>query len=301
MLHVLLMILKIVGWILAALFLLLLFLLLIFLFVPVRYQAFVSKKESVQAEVKVTWLLRILSFLLSFRDGSLSIKIKVFGLPLKAPFGERPEKADMKEEEEEREMEKPRENLGLEDKVLEEKLPSREEPPLTAKVKEASPDLTLSEERVSWFYKIWSRLSDIFAKIRNLKYTFQRFCVKMKQIGGKAQGVKEFLKDERTKAALALALSQVRVLLLHLLPKKLRGEIRFGTSDPALTGEILGGISIFYPVFMDNVKVTPEFEKTCLEGELFVKGRFRLVTVALIAIKLLINKNIRFVFRKLSR
>ena len=110
---------------------------------------------------------------------------------------------------------------------------------------------------------------------------------------------KAFLTDERTHAAFRAALREVLLLLKALLPRKIRGEVHFGTEDPALTGEILGGIGIFYPVFMDNVKVFPDFEAPVLEGELLIKGRIRLVTVLGIAIRLWMDKNVRYVYRKL--
>lgn len=76
--------------------------------------------------------------------------------------------------------------------------------------------------------------------------------------------------------------------------------LHFGMEDPALTGEILGGISIFYPVFMDNVKVYPDFEQSILEGELFIKGRLRLITILLILWRLWRDRDVRYVYEKLN-
>ena len=58
---------------------------------------------------------------------------------------------------------------------------------------------------------------------------------------------------------------------------------------------------IFYPLFMDNVKVDPDFEQTILEGELFLKGRLRIVSAVRIAWRLFRDKNVRYVYRKLNR
>ena len=112
--------------------------------------------------------------------------------------------------------------------------------------------------------------------------------------------MKRFATDDRTKAALGLAWRQLRVLLGKLLPKRVWGDLHFGTDDPALTGEILGGISIFYPLFMDNVKVVPDFQESVLEGELYLKGRIRLITIVRIAWKLYRDKNVRFVYRMVT-
>lgn len=146
----------------------------------------------------------------------------------------------------------------------------------------------------AFFLKIFG----IWKKIKNLKYTFRRFCGKIKRSIRKYQDTKEFLLDQRTKGAMKKSLEQGKLLIGKLLPRKIQGELRFGTEDPALTGEILGGISIFYPIFMDNVKVYPDFEKSILKGELFVKGRFQLITAALVLWRLWRDKNIRYVYHK---
>ena len=51
---------------------------------------------------------------------------------------------------------------------------------------------------------------------------------------------------------------------------------------------------------MDNVKVVPDFQETVLEGELYLKGRIRLLTVAQIAWRLYRDKNVRFVYRMVT-
>ena len=117
----------------------------------------------------------------------------------------------------------------------------------------------------------------------------------------KYRAAKEFALDERTKAAVRLVLEQAKIFARQALPRKICGEVRFGTSDPALTGQILGIAGIFYPLFMDNVKVDPDFERTILEGELFLKGRLRIVSAVRIAWRLFRDKNVRYVYRKLNR
>ena len=138
-------------------------------------------------------------------------------------------------------------------------------------------------------------------KLKNLKCTFQRFCDKIKRMVKRYREMKAFALDERTKAAVSLVWKQAGILLGQALPRKIRGRLHFGTEDPALTGQILGAIGIFYPLFMDNVKVEPDFEKPALDGELSLKGRLRIVTVLGIAWRLYRDKNVRYVYRRLNR
>lgn len=320
-------ILKIIGIILAVVLSILFLVLLLLLFVPIRYQAYVSKRETFQAKGKITWLLRLLCVPVVFQNGKPSVKIQVFGITIKKVTGEEKDTTGRKEEvqrAQERPVSKAKDReIEEADTWTEEKVPAREERTQEEKLQDKTEDEAQKEfvpedetekgqgktgKIKSFFLKIisrikslWNRLLNILKKIRNLKYTFQKFCVKIKRIRKKIQDVKDFITDERTLAAVRMCLGQLQVLLKSILPKKVRGELHFGTKDPALTGQILGGISIFYPIFMDNVKVIPDFEQSCLDGELFIKGKLRLVTAARIAWKLWRDKNIRYVYRKVSR
>ena len=298
MLHVILLIMKIIGIILAVLLGIVILLLLLLLFVPIRYRASLYKREEFRAEAKITWLYPLLSVPAAFRDGELSVKIKVLGITVRDLMAD--------EEEVSREVKdfvQDPEEIAPEVTETVTAPPKANEtvtaaPVLRRKTFEKRQNAETSESGI--FDRLWNPIRDFFSKIRNLKYTIRRFCVKIKKAIKKICRTRDFVMDERTKAAVGLCTRQIGKLLKKLLPGKLRGEIHFGMEDPALTGEILGGISIFYPAFKDNVKVIPDFEESCLEGELLVKGRLRLVTVVQIAWKLFWDKNVRYVYRKLN-
>lgn len=342
MLHILLIILKIIGIILAVLLGLLLLLLLLVLFVPIRYKGKLCKEKELQVTAKVSWLLHMISVPVSFRDGVLSVKIKLFGItlkkltrdedeleedveelfhdaedaagegekkieeieeeePLSGSSGEKMDDSAAQKDEGEKDRIREKETEGENNTIDEGKFAQEEEDG----DEELSESVRREQEKSGPIKKIFDKIKafflkifEIWKKIINLKYTFLRLCGRIKQGIRKYRDTKEFLLDERTKDAVRKAFEEGKLLIGKLLPKKIRGELRFGTKDPALTGEILGGISIFYPIFMDNVKVYPDFERSILEGELFVKGRFRLATAALVLWRLWRDKNIRFVYHR---
>lgn len=318
MLHIIFAILKIVLLILAAVLGLALWILALLLFVPVRYEAHVKKKEEFFVEAKVHWLLHLLGVPVSFRDGKLSAKLKVLIFTVKDFLADEEEIQDGVEEmfpdvekasDAAGQVTDPNKNqIGT---VLDKTEFSEEESyiePAEEKTEEPDSDPARKQQKpfgvlrkITVFLKMlvdflkatWRFLSSIPKKLKKLKYTFHQFYVKIKRM-------KRFVTDDRTRAALGLAWSQLRVLLGKLLPKRVWGDLHFGTDDPALTGEILGGISIFYPLFMDNVKVVPDFQESVLEGELYLKGRIRLITIVRIAWKLYRDKNVRFVYRMVT-
>lgn len=82
MLHILFVILKILGIILACILGLLLLLILIVLFVPIRYRVDVKKREEVIVKMRVNWLLRIVFMRGWFIDNQLHIKLRIFGFTI---------------------------------------------------------------------------------------------------------------------------------------------------------------------------------------------------------------------------
>ena len=333
MLQILFLIIKIIGIILAVLLGLALLILLLVLFVPVRYQAYgIRSSRECRAEGRVSWFLRLLCIPFSFQDGELEIKVKLLGFtildPLKGeeeafrePVQRKTEQSAGKKEETagadaEKEEETAEENAGEADASGSFEASQADETetsarPASAGAGEAAAESEdeASEGRFSRGFRELRRFlravirffMKIPRKLKNLKCTFQRFCDKIKRMVKRYREMKAFALDERTKAAVSLVWKQAGVLLGQALPRKIRGRLHFGTEDPALTGQILGAIGIFYPLFMDNVKVEPDFEKPALDGELSLKGRLRIVTVLRIAWRLYRDKNVRYVYRRLNR
>ena len=318
MLHIIFAILKIVLLILAAVLGIALWILALLLLIPVRYEAHIKKKEEFFVEAKVHWLLHLVRVPVSFRDGKLSAKLKVLIFTVKDFLADEEEIQDGAEEafpdveeasDAAGQVTDPNKNqigtaldkteFSEEETYIEPAEEKTEEPDSDPARKQQKPFGVL--RKITVFLKMlvdflkatWRFLSSIPKKLKKLKYTFHQFYVKIKRM-------KRFATDDRTRAALGLAWSQLRVLLGKLLPKRVWGDLHFGTDDPALTGEILGGISIFYPLFMDNVKVVPDFQESVLEGELYLKGRIRLITIVRIAWKLYRDKNVRFVYRMVT-
>lgn len=307
MLQIFFLILKIIGIILAAVLGLAILLLLLVLFVPVRYRAYGVKKEGeCRAEAKISWLLHLISVPVAFREGELSAKIKILGITLmdltdSGSFEEAEPVPEPAERTEEQKTAQSGERQAQEHPVEKQAAPER-----TSQKKEELEEE--EEEKNGIFFRflqflrmIWKFFAGIPRKLKNLKCTFRRFCGKIKRMARKYRAAKEFALDERTKAAVRLVLEQAKIFARQALPRKICGEVRFGTSDPALTGQILGIAGIFYPLFMDNVKVDPDFDQTILEGELFLKGRLRIVSAVRIAWRLFRDKNVRYVYRKLNR
>ena len=78
MIQIGLLILKIIGWTVLGIFGLLAGILLLVLLVPIRYHFAVSRHESFQGMLQVSWLLHMFSAVISYED-EFQVHIRVFG------------------------------------------------------------------------------------------------------------------------------------------------------------------------------------------------------------------------------
>ena len=83
---------------------------------------------------------------------------------------------------------------------------------------------------------------------------------------------------------------RLKKLLLRILPRADRLYLHFGFEDPATTGQVLGGLSILYPICGEKMELCPEFNEEVLEGEVKFHGCIRLVTLVVFAVKSFLNK-----------
>ncbi len=94
-------------------------------------------------------------------------------------------------------------------------------------------------------------------------------------------------------AVILKSLKRIRKLLLHILPKKVRGYAEFGFDDPSTTGKVLGGISALYGMTGPLLDLRPDFRNKVFNCDLYIKGRIRIFTVALILLLLYFNKELK--------
>ncbi len=91
---------------------------------------------------------------------------------------------------------------------------------------------------------------------------------------------------------------QLKKLLRHIKPRKVEGDVKFGFDDPYITGRILVAISPFYGLYGESFTVTPVFDESVIEGKVRLKGRVRVFTVLVIIIRMMMDKNFRYLLSR---
>jgi hypothetical protein len=181
------------------------------------------------------------------------------------------------------------------ERLQEEKAQSRKmQPELIDNISTQKLKLDIKVERSSLINKILHKYHQIKDGIKNF---FKKIWEKLKaivttlcDIRKKYYLITDFLKNELNKDAFRFIFEKLKGLLKHILPTKLRSSIIFGTGDPCSTGQILGVLGIFYGIYGDKVKITPDFENQRFEGKHKARGRIRLATILIIVIKIVLDK-----------
>ena len=306
---VLLLILKIIGIILLILLGLILLILAVVLFVPVRYQVSGSIGEKTTVRIAVTWLLHAVSWRAAYEEEGFSSQLRIFGITRK---GKKPDDGEPGEDDREDGAEEPEERSAADalltdgeqktDGILTDgeqgeaerfnERQAKEPDPAEHKELEQANPAVRRKRRGGLVRRIWERIRAFFAglvrKLRQLRAGIKEALKKIKD-------VRTFLTDERHREVLPLIFTELKYLLTHFKFRRIRTDLTFSMGDPALTGQVLGGLCVLPFLYRYQVQVYPDFEaeNTYVTGTFDIKGRARGLHIAVSAVRLLGKKEFR--------
>jgi protein-arginine kinase activator protein McsA len=160
---------------------------------------------------------------------------------------------------------------------------------------------TQTNKKKKSLFSIAEKIKNIFERVKTFFIDFRGKIIKLFKtaldIQLKIKLVTDFLQDAVNREGFRLTYSQIKKILKHILPHRLKSTIRFGTGDPCSTGQALGAMSILYSFYGDKIIITPDFENKVLEGKHYARGRISLITILIIVFKLIKDKR----FKQLKR
>lgn len=299
--HIVLLILKILLIVVLSLLGLILLLVLMVLYLPVRYKGYVRKQDDIFAKLTARWLGFVLCFKLTYAtDEGLDYKLRLFGGTI---FGSGNREESENAGADEMDTDEPRLDGNDPDgghreheESFEERYPSAD----TDDKEFILDDREFSESQEGIFCRIGRRIDGLVKSgISRVKTLSEKFAGLKK----KKDGYTKLVNNVRTKEAIRVVKVQLIALLRHIKPTKVKGQLTYGTGDPASTGQHLGYMSILFPLYSDNIDITPDFAEKRLEGDLYICGRIRLGIVGWYALKVIWNKNVKITierFKKIS-
>ena len=274
-------ILKVVGFVLLGILALLLLIVSAVLFVPIRYRAeFTKQDKDMSGKAVATWLFGIGRLKAFFKDGELTyfgrIAFRKLGEDKKKP----PKKNIKKKTREDGAAEEKQEEKTSAQKASAEKAQTNvneKRSETSAKSPVKSPEHKKTKEKKKRAKSDKKEGLSTFQKIRNLIRNRDEAAAILKS----------------HEAVILKSLKRIRKLLLHILPKKVRGYAEFGFDDPSTTGKVLGGLSALYGMTGPLLDLRPDFRNKVFNCDLYIKGRIRIFTVALILLLLYFNKELK--------
>ena len=296
---VLLFILKIIGIILLLILGILLLAIALVLFHPVSYQAGGEIEEQTYVHGKISWLFRILSWRFSWDGKEFTSDFYLFGRKHKKkktdedfPKDDISPENDFRNEEENllEEADSSKENnlkdTGSTDTRSEEKRQKQKDKP---KHKDKS---------------IWVRIKEkLVGMLESIRQFFQKFIDTLKNFNDKKQEVMSLLSDEANKKTVKGIFGELRYLLKHVRVRKITTDLSFSAGDPALTGQVLGGLCLVPFLYQKGVGIYPDFEteKWYVKGNFKVEGHAREIHVVCSAIRLWKDKNLRRLIKRFRK
>jgi hypothetical protein len=297
---IVLMILKIIGWIPLILLLLVLVLLLLVLFVPVRYRADAKMQEQLQARVRASWLFPVVSFGMEYSGEGLVGRLRIFGIPV-MKFPKPEDEADDSESEDaspgkrenESEDDSASEREVADDDAAEAKLSvkpekytddsktktdenlnddidSHENPEIISEANEElnpqenSENTPESNEESNEDHKDDPSPEPQKKKrvsiVQKVRDIFDKISDILKNIREWVEKIKTLISDEKNQAAFSHLKQELIYLLKKSVPRKMHVQATFSTGSPDTTGEVLGVIAMFPAAYKNRWNIAPDFE-----------------------------------------
>lgn len=311
MLHILFILLKIIGILLAVA----LGLLLLVLWMPVRYSFQMDKKAEgpLEGQVKVTWFCSLFRMKASYIDKRFDYHIRIFGNQIS---GNQKEFLDRKKRKEERKEEKRRkkEQASIREEAA---LPKQEDSsqrerkdPVIDKACGQEENGKPDENKVCGQEE--NEKSDenkACAEGENEKPAGQRKKERKKKksrknYGETLRGKYASLRENADKLKNVYAScggqelkeffwKSIVQLARHVLPRRWKGYLHFGFDDPAVTGILTGFVAMVYPFGQTSFSLEPDFQQACFDAACQGRGRIHPGFFLWMAGRAVCNKNVR--------
>lgn len=245
------------------------------LFLPVRYKAEINlyEKNEFQGEnqimeelkngffrFKISWLFRLIGILVEYKEQKSSYQVRILGFKIHHLRTLQRSESVHVDGVSDSDCESIKDSVSI----------SNEE----------SSDMDNNQERSSIAHrKKGSKFKDVFSML---------------------SGAFLFAKNEENGEALRLILRELKDLCKHYGPRKARGEIRFGLSEPNHTGILVGILSIMPCVYQRGFYLRPDFqsEKIYVHGDVTIKGHIRGIHLLKSTVVLMKNKTLRDLIKK---
>lgn len=293
MLHILLILLQLIGWILLVILGILILTACMILLAPLRYRGEGSSPGTLadtSAEFRISWMWSLLFGEWVYQKEAVSWRIRIgwktFSSQKEQIFEEAPHIPQNTGEETGETFRKADPSDRSKNSLNKEGNTGFDDSSQTGKTTRDA-----AEEQSSG--KVTNRIGNFFNKF---KYTFRSVCDTIKIFTKKKELLVDFFTDEVHKVALLKLLAELKKTFQRLAPRKGRIQLEYGFEDPASTGYLLAGISFLYPWIGAYSEIRPNFEEKIFRGDFFAEGHIRLIHFLTLLLHLIFSREVRTTF-----
>lgn len=300
---VVLLILKIIGIILAALLGTVVLGILLVLFCPFCYRIWGSYHEKPDISIRVAWLMCIFQFRMDITDTQqMYLRILGFRKNLSREEEETNESEESSGLEEESETTNTVENAfdkkrietnrsdaaTVEENSGEEEFRNKEDPKDSIETKSTDVSRKTPEKKIS----ISQKVKRIWEKIKRALFNIKETTVKIKTL----------YMDPRNKLAFTKLKQSVAKFFRVLHPKKFQLKLKFSTGSPDTTGQLLGVIAMFPIGYRNGWNIVPDFTADAFyaDAEFDVRGRVLGISLIKLACSIILDKNCKRLYNKVT-
>lgn len=137
--------------------------------------------------------------------------------------------------------------------------------------------------------KLSEKYDRLSSKIQRIKLKFTKICDNIKNMDGTRQSYVDFLTAEESRTAISQLKMLVIKILKHIMPVRLKADVRYGFTEPDVTGQVFGVLCILLNRYGEKIIINPQFtdvEKTFVCGKFKCRGRIRAAVLLVNAIKI---------------
>lgn len=300
---VVLLILKIIGIILAALLGTVVLGILLVLCCPFRYRIWGSYHEKPDISIRVAWLMCIFQFRMDITDTQqMYLRILGFRKNLSREEEETNESEESSGLEEESETTNTVENAfdkkrietnrsdaaTVEENSGEEEFRNKEDPKDSIETKSTDLSRKTPEKKIS----ISQKVKRLWEKIKRALFNIKETAVKIKKL----------YMDPRNKLAFTKLKQSVAKFFRVLHPKKFQLKLKFSTGSPDTTGQLLGVIAMFPIGYRNGWNIVPDFTADAFyaDAEFDVRGRVLGISLIKLACSIILDKNCKRLYNKVT-
>ncbi len=138
-------------------------------------------------------------------------------------------------------------------------------------------------------------------KCYNIKDSIQQFVEKAKRIYKDIRFYVKVIQHPSVKPAWNKIWKNIKRMLKHIRPRRIKANIEYGSGDPASTMKVYGYYCMIYPYYGKKIKFTPDMENKVLNLDAKISGHFQMLQMMLVGWSIFTDKHIRRIYRLIRR